>query len=102
MLVKRGEFNLPLKARNLEEELSSMKITPEEEARLFIAKSRFQQGFLAKLFKPQTTYIDLLEEGPVLYKMGYRKAGIKRIIKALDINEERAKNILLIDKSSRP
>ena len=49
-----------------------------------------------KDYKP---YIDIVEEGNILYRMGYQAAGIQRIIKALTINQDMTRDLIKINAS---
>jgi|GEM_PF-722224 len=87
VFVKRGAFDLPSALNNFETDLKSVKI-PLDKFRALIATSdtpnllRQWRGYL----DPAPEYLDVLEEGVALYTMGFREAGLLRLMEAIEHN----------------
>jgi len=53
----------------------------------FIQKPLNPKSQLKKIFEEKIDYVDILEEGATLFALGYKGAGIKRILKATQIDK---------------
>ena len=90
LFVKKGAFVLPkeIDAREdawLKKQIDSSLIQSELDK-----KALGQRGGLAGFITPRPSYIDILEESITLYDLGYKEAGIRRILDSLNIDRSGA------------
>lgn len=85
--LKRGVYSLSAQAENFENGLKSFRssvLLRETRACLKLSPA----GRIRDYFDPPAQYIDLLEEGITLFDMGYRVAGLERVIRARRVSDQ--------------
>jgi len=87
--LKRKAFNLPEEALELENWLRSVQLTDEDLKLLTKVGLSKDKGGRPNFLNREPWYIDLLEEGVFLTEMGFKNAGIKRVIEAYLISDQK-------------
>ncbi len=85
VFVRRGIYKLPTLIDRLDGDIRSAALSEDDIGEIqWISKNVRTRSFQERLFDPEPKYIDVLEEGIVLFNLGFRGEGVRRILKAYE------------------
>jgi len=86
ILVKKGAFDLPGDIEHWEQRLRLMTFDTEDMAQARELVAGFKPpGFWARWWNPPPSYVELIEEGLTLYDLGFKAAGMHRLVRAFKV-----------------
>ena len=85
VFVKKGAFDLPTEIALTEERLRTSRFDAQDRQAMEALLGSVQTGNLfSRWFNPVLTYIDIQEEGITLFDLGFKNAGMRRILKTIE------------------